>query len=606
MKKGLLRLAAPWRQGAALLLFAMVSLGVYMGIRHLFAAIPHAGLGIDDANIFFVYARNLRQGFGLVYNAGGERVEGFTSPAWVLIGAAAFFFRSPERMLLLFNAVLCSFTLTALALHLARGERGGKRGVFVPLGALLMLAWVFTAPEYFSWCIVSLMETGLWSASLIFCIITLSGAACGGRAGRILFPASPALLLLVRPESMVWGAGFVALYFLLVLLGTGRARIAIRHALPPALVYLAVLTALTSFRLLYFGFPFPNTYYAKVSPDRLYSLQEGWNYFTAFLETHGWIPWLLTGAALVAGGWTLAGGVQILRRRTLPLNKWDVTAYISAASVLVGMAIPIWVGGDHFASFRFYQPIWPLLPIPLAYLAARGLQVLFQRAERLAPSPALRIIHAVLTLFLTLLATASFLHSNNARWNALEKTELHVDFEVAHDGRLFADMLNQLFEGIPTPSVGAITAGGFKFVYEGEVVDLMGLNNVAMGHAPGERKGIKNHAAFNKEVFYQLQPELLPLLPVTPEVIGASLTWEHPQVQRCVQHRWLRQPLHDIFLDPEFQEAYALVYLSRNNEPETPGVLAFAKQTFIHRLKECASLSILEEEPSSRQRPRRL
>ena len=33
--------------------------------------------GIDDANIFFTYASNLAGGEGFVYNAGGERVEGF-------------------------------------------------------------------------------------------------------------------------------------------------------------------------------------------------------------------------------------------------------------------------------------------------------------------------------------------------------------------------------------------------------------------------------------------------------------------------------------------------------------------------------------------------
>ena len=36
-------------------------------------------LGTDDANIFFGYAANLVDGHGFVYNACGERVEGFTS-----------------------------------------------------------------------------------------------------------------------------------------------------------------------------------------------------------------------------------------------------------------------------------------------------------------------------------------------------------------------------------------------------------------------------------------------------------------------------------------------------------------------------------------------
>ena len=36
-------------------------------------------VGAEDANIFFRYARNLAEGHGVVFNPGGERVEGITS-----------------------------------------------------------------------------------------------------------------------------------------------------------------------------------------------------------------------------------------------------------------------------------------------------------------------------------------------------------------------------------------------------------------------------------------------------------------------------------------------------------------------------------------------
>lgn len=42
-------------------------------------------IGIDDANIFKVYAQNLSNGFGFVFQPGGERVEGFTSLLFVLL-----------------------------------------------------------------------------------------------------------------------------------------------------------------------------------------------------------------------------------------------------------------------------------------------------------------------------------------------------------------------------------------------------------------------------------------------------------------------------------------------------------------------------------------
>src|SRR5882672_7471606 len=39
----------------------------------------------DDAFISFRYARNLRQGHGLVFNPGFERVEGYTNFLWVVL-----------------------------------------------------------------------------------------------------------------------------------------------------------------------------------------------------------------------------------------------------------------------------------------------------------------------------------------------------------------------------------------------------------------------------------------------------------------------------------------------------------------------------------------
>ena len=65
-------------------------------------------IGVDDANIFFVYAKNLAEGNGLIYNTGGERVEGFSHCfglfAWSHLGCH----RNPEPTILFVNLV---FTL---------------------------------------------------------------------------------------------------------------------------------------------------------------------------------------------------------------------------------------------------------------------------------------------------------------------------------------------------------------------------------------------------------------------------------------------------------------------------------------------------------------
>ena len=70
-----------WVVAAALVGLPAVAAALRMG--------PMGFLGIDDANIYFVYAKNLALGHGFVYHPGGERVEGFTSLLWTLLCAAA-------------------------------------------------------------------------------------------------------------------------------------------------------------------------------------------------------------------------------------------------------------------------------------------------------------------------------------------------------------------------------------------------------------------------------------------------------------------------------------------------------------------------------------
>src|SRR5579862_9427776 len=51
----------------------------------------------DDGMISMRFARNLASGLGLVWNK-GERVQGFTNPAWTLIMALVHWVGVPERL----------------------------------------------------------------------------------------------------------------------------------------------------------------------------------------------------------------------------------------------------------------------------------------------------------------------------------------------------------------------------------------------------------------------------------------------------------------------------------------------------------------------------
>ncbi len=412
--------------------------------------------GIDDADIFFVYARHLADGHGFVYNIGGERVEGFTSMLWTVICSGFFkLTHAVEIPLYLFNLVLGTATVWAC---LRRGRH-----------PVLFLALLLADPAWFAWCQVTLMETGLWS--LLLTLLVLATVERRPVAMSCLMP----LLVLTRPESMLWGV------WLVLMLGWSTAlrngwRSAAKAIAFPAAAFAGSLLALVAFRMDYFGYPVPNTYYAKVSPNLLYDLLHGAYYLVRYACSN---PAVLVVAATWL--WMLVRGLRRIKKRI------DRKTLI-ALCVLPGVGIPVLVGGDHFGGFRFYQPIWPILCL----LAAEAWPAMLKRVQ-----PA--NIRAVM-LLLVVSGWALFLYT----------VQMEHEFRIAREGRETGCTLKAMFSDLnEMPTVATITAGGSKYGYPGTVFDLMGLNATEMAHAPGPRTGYKNHTAFNNDVFYGWHPDIL-------------------------------------------------------------------------------------------------
>ncbi len=452
-------------------------------------ALGFPAIGVDDANIFFVYARNVVDGHGFVYNPGGERVEGFSSLLWVLLCAGAFRLTSePELVLFAVNVVLVSATL-GLLWHLfdtSSRSRGGRTALnFFFLGATLF------SPSYLTWSVVSLMDVGIWGFALTLSVVSalsmITSASPSHR--RILgFAGTLALVVLTRPEGMLFGG--------VLLLGAAagtalldRSRSSFLRYTIPSLVFLGTLGSLIGFRLIYFGYPFPNTYYAKVSPDLAYNLLKGVKYLGGFFLASPLNVVLGLGIAahfaFVATSRARSGGVRVKEGYLL-------------LSVVTLLAIPVLNGGDHFALYRFYQPVWPLLVVVTVFVMRWvGGALPWEKTRRMRP-----VLYGVGAI-----ALLSSIHPGLDRIGAYEP--IKKEFAIAYEGRKGGLRLNRVFEGREKPTLGVLTAGGFRFTYEGNVIDLLGLNSVAMAHSEGDRKGIKNHAAFDQGVFFELLPDAL-------------------------------------------------------------------------------------------------
>ena len=444
--------------------------------------------GVDDAYIFFKYGKNIANGDGFVYNPGGERVEGFSSVLWQVIVSSAFIFtRHPQFWLQALSLLMISGSIAALWYFIDEGTAVTSRGI-------LLLVWVFGSPSFIIWTGLTLMDTALWSSLLILGTI----ATLTSRPAKILTLLVP-LIVLTRPEGMLWGLVFIALRFLLIVSQNG-VRSSWQAIKWPLVSYLVALIGLIGWRLWYFGYPLPNTYYAKVSPNILYNLVQGAIYLRDFLIQNPYAALMALGASFSILILNFRWAVKAIINP--PLKRIRGKAIITALIVLIGLLVPIWTGGDHFKLFRFYQAVWPILLLPtFALLDLQGKQIPRNQQNVLL----------IIVIFLFLILP----HANWFQSKALN--EITPEFKIAETGQQVGTQLSIMFTQ-KQPSIGVITAGGISYTYEGHVIDVMGLNNAQMAHTAGLRYGKKNHAAFNQEIFFKQLPQLF-----LPEIVSGNV-----------------------------------------------------------------------------------
>jgi hypothetical protein len=204
-------------------------------------------------------------------------------------------------------------------------------------------------------------------------------------------------------------------------------------------------------------------------------------------------------------------------------------------SCFIGFLLPVLHGGDHFGGFRFYQLIYPLLILNI-FMLWRG-----QFQDRLEIR-SLPLAHKIWVI--TVLLLCSFLF-HKVTWNNIgTASELKHEFSLAEGGRNQGRRMAELFAGSANyPSVGVVWAGGIKVTYPGIVIDLMGLNNLKMGHSPGERKGPKNHAAFNQDIFFELKPDIV----LESSYLGKLFAnetfteqYEYGEIKKKRSNRWFK------------------------------------------------------------------
>lgn len=298
-------------------LLCVVSVVVYILVF-----LKNAWVG-DDAYILFRSLEQLLDGNGPRWNP-HERVQVFTSPLWYgLLGLMGYIHRDHYL-----NSILLSLVCNAVVLwQLFRLLPGTANRVL----ALLLLMF---SQAYFDFT-SSGLENPLAYALLasIARYYLLEDLAAPVRQFRLLLMAG--LLLITRHD--------LALLVLPLLIHTTRqpAMTGTANRAQQLILLLAPLAIWTLFALVYYGFAFPNTAYAKLAAvvPRSALLQHGLMYFqTSILRD---LPSLfILASGMIAG---------IIANRN--------TRYL-AAGIALHLLYVLWIGGD-FMRGRFFS--WDVL-----------------------------------------------------------------------------------------------------------------------------------------------------------------------------------------------------------------------------------------------------
>jgi arabinofuranosyltransferase len=392
---------------------------------------------LDDAFIFFRYADNWAAGSGPVYNL-GERVEGYTSFLWLALLACGRWLGIDTvflaRTLGLVFGVAC-IVLVALAHRwVPGGSARGSRLAALLLGTCgVFTAWPMSGME------VTLDALLVTSCLLLYVrVIGLRGAVAVTTPRRrepLLFGLAGALLVLARPEGL--------LLFSILLLDLVRRSPTSRWRYVgwTAAIFAAILIPYLAWRFAYYGYPLPNTFYAKVGGTGR-QIRNGIDYSLRFL-----IPV----AALV-----VPFAAAVLSRRWS--ERYPTLAVLPVLLVVDAVAVTL-VGGDLMPAFRFYAPILPLLSLGAGW----SLVALEGRRRWAVPAALLAAAYGV--------AGMQFVPEIGRRIR---------DDHVAQVGMIVGTWLAA---NVPPDAVLATNTAGSVPYYSGlRTIDMLGLNDAHIAH----------------------------------------------------------------------------------------------------------------------------
>ncbi len=439
---------------------------------------------LDDAFISFRYSRNLIDGYGLTFNPGGEIVEGYTNFLWTM--TLALVLALGYEPLVAAHLLTLTFALATLVL-LYRFAKAWLGEFWAALPPLLL---ALNAP----FVLYTARGSGMETAQITFLALLalwLLWRAHDGRSGLIAGVAC-AVVTLARPDgALVPLAGGIGLVALLIF-GSQRAN-TWRTLLGLCGGFAVFYGPYFAWRLAYYGYLLPNTFYAKTGFTTA-QLRRGWSYsadFATLLGLRSLLALLLLSAVALL--------TPAIRRRLsagpAPL-LWTL--------LLLTLAYVVGVGGDHFPHGRFFIPIIPPVLLLFAY-GLRGVVAASQLLPKFIGWAAIGLGGAILAL--SIVRNVQQLPPSDSR---IPGRPIWGENSVALKNREVGYWLNA-----NTPPDTVITtgiAGTLPYYGQRTVIDALGLNDLHIAHlaVPDMGSGDAGSEKTDPDYILDQKPDIIP------------------------------------------------------------------------------------------------
>ncbi len=418
---------------------------------------------LDDVFISMRYARNWVCGNGLVFN-NGEQVEGYTNFLWVMLMAFGFKLKQNVVLTARIEGIILSLIVFAVMFRYLM-----KNVCFPPL-IFFLLNILFVSQGAFAVWANSGMETMLFTALITGSVLLI--AQPSRRLWLIgLAGFGFALATLTRPEGIF---GFVVSACFILCSDMRQYNFSRKRliqvccfSIPFIIFYLPYFW----WRFHYYGWLFPNTYYAKVD-NSAYHIIRGTKYTASFIIDHIFVI-------------STIAGVLLNKDRKNPVIHYFL------AIIVIYTCNVIYVGGDVFPAYRFFTPI-----LPLVYLCfSHGIYSLWEKSNSIVRG---------LVVFLLIFCICFQLFQLNFR---KDYRRVYAD-RVSDIGRKIGLWLR---DKVPPSTVVALNpVGAIPYYSRLRAIDMLGLTDAYIAHNASRVNSIwAGHEIGDGEYILSRKPDII-------------------------------------------------------------------------------------------------